>query len=375
MINKQRLEQVFLDMLHINSPSKHERELADYVSAKLLSLGFEVEEDDAGAKIGGSAGNIIAFKPATVQGARGLFFCCHMDTVEPTDKLKIVADGGVIRSDGSTILGADDKSGIAAIIEGLTSVVERGVPHGDIQILFDVAEEIGLLGAKSMDHGKIKADLGYVLDTGKPAGGITVSAPSHENMSVEITGKAAHAGIEPEKGVSAIVAAGSAIAKMKLGRIDDETTANVGRIEGGKAHNIIPDRVTVKAEARSRSEEKLASQVQHMTRLFEEEAAKIGASAAVEVEREYASYRWTPEDEVVKLATAAARRVGINPEFQEGGGGSDANIFNSMGMPAVLIGLGYEGPHSSSEHIAVRDLALAAQLVAAIIGVAAEPEE
>ena len=375
MIDKQRLERVLMDLLRINSPSKQERELADYVSAKLASLGFDVEEDDAGAKIGGNAGNVIARKPGTAQGARGLFFCCHMDTVEPTDKLEIVVEGGVIRSDGSTILGADDKAGIAAIIEALTAIVERGVPHGDIQILFDVAEEIGLLGAKSMDHGKIKADLGYVLDTGKPAGGITVSAPSHENMAVEITGKAAHAGIEPEKGISAIVAAASAIAKMKLGRIDEETTANVGRIEGGKAHNIIPDLVTVKAEARSRSEEKLAAQVQHMKSLFEEEAAKIGASAAVEVEREYDSYRWTQDDEVVRLATTAARRVGIEAEFQEGGGGSDANVFNSMGMPAVLIGVGYEGPHSSSEHIAVRDLELAAELVAAIIEVAAEPGE
>ena len=374
MVKADRVKTTFVDLIRINSPSKSERGVADYVKAKLARLGFSVEEDDAGGKIGGTAGNVIAFKPGAAAAGVPIFLCCHMDTVEATEKLKVIDDGGELRSDGSTILGADDKAGIAAVLEGLESVLESGAPHGDVQVLFDASEEIGLLGAKAMDHSKIKARMGYVFDTEKPVAGITVSAPSHQTMTVEITGKAAHAGIAPEKGISAVVAASRAIAKMRLGRIDEETTANVGRIEGGKARNIIPEHVTVTAEARSRSEQKLVEQVEHMKRLFEEEASAIGASAQVLTEREYSGYRWSEDDEVVGLAARAARRIGIEPVMVEGGGGSDANIFNAAGIPAVVVGVGYEGAHSSSEHLSIADLAKTAQFAEALILTAAEFE-
>ncbi|OFX15098.1 MAG: hypothetical protein A2Z18_08155 [Armatimonadetes bacterium RBG_16_58_9] len=375
MIDKRRVQDTFLELARINSPSKRERRIADYLKARLSSLGFDVEEDDAGSKIDGDAGNIIAFKPGNTAGGKGVFLCCHMDTVEPTENLNIIVDGDVIRADGTTILGADDKAGIAAVIEGVTAILEQDAPRPDIQVLFDVAEEVGLLGAKALDHGKIRADVGYILDTGKPAGGITVSAPFHEDIRVTVTGKAAHAGIEPEKGVSAIVAASNAITKMKLGRIDDETTANVGQIEGGKARNIVPDRVCIRAEARSRSEDKLAEQVAHMRGLFEQEAAKIGAATAFESKRAYSGYRWSEHDPVVELAVRAGARIGIEPVFQDGGGGSDANIFNALGIPSVLIGVGFEDVHSPSEKITTGDMALAAEFVASLIQTAANPED
>lgn len=375
MANNDRLKELFLSLVSINSPSKHEREVADFVKARLAALGFEVDEDDAGPKIDGNCGNVIAFKRGSVPGARSVFLSCHMDTVEPTQNLSVAEDAGVLCTDGNTILGADDKAGLAAVIEGITRIVESGAPHGDIQVICDVAEEIGLLGAKLLDRSRIKAEAGYVLDTGWPAGGITVSAPSHENITVEITGKAAHAGIEPEKGVSAILAASSAISKMNLGRVDDETTANIGRIEGGKARNIIPDRVTINAEARSRSEEKLAEQVRHMKELFEQEAAKIGASAVVSTEHEYTRFRWAQDDPVVAMAVLATRRAGFEPTFQEGGGGSDANVFNAAGVPSVLIGVGYENPHSPAERISVGELGRAADFVTALLQVAAEQKE
>jgi tripeptide aminopeptidase len=217
----------------------------------------------------------------------------------------------------------------------------------------------------------VKGALGYVFDSGTPTAGIVVSAPSHENMIVEIIGRAAHAGIAPEEGVSAIVAASNAISKMTLGRIDAETTANVGVIQGGKARNIIPDKVTIRAEARSRCEVKLVSQVEHMKKLFEEEAAKIGARAEVKSIREYTAFRWTESDEVVKVASAACRRIGIEPQLVDGGGGSDANVFNLGGVPSVVIGVGYEHPHSSSERMAVADLVKSAEYAQAIIEVAA----
>ncbi len=371
-IDRDRVQKTFLDLLAINSPSKRERGVADYVKPRLAEMGFEVEEDNSGNKIGGEAGNVIALRKGTAPGARAIFLCCHMDTVEPTDKLTVKIENGVVHSDGSTILGADNKGGIAAVIEGIGSFLATGAPHGDIQVLFDVSEEIGLLGAKSMDHSRIEGDLGYVLDTGAPVAGIVVSAPSHESMRVEIEGRAAHAGLEPEKGVSAIVAASNAISKMNVGRIDFETTANVGVIEGGKARNIVPDGCTVRAEARSRSEQKLVEQVEHMRRTFEDEAGRIGAKATVQTTREYSAFRFAKDDEVVRLAAEAARRVGIEPELQDGGGGSDANIFNAAGIPSVVLGVGYRDPHTPSESISLDDLAKAAEFVGALVQVAAE---
>ena len=372
MIDAERVKQTFLDLVHINCPSRRERWVADYVKARLSSLGFEVEEDGAGAKIDGNAGNVIAFLKGTVPGAVPIFLSCHMDTVEPTESLKVVFEGDTIKTDGTTILGADDRAGIAAVLEGISDVLERDAPYGDIQVIFSVSEEQGLRGAREMDHSRIRAKMGYVFDTERPVAGLTVSAPTNDGVLVEIHGRAAHAGIAPEKGVSAIVAASSAIAKMRLGRIDSETTANIGRIEGGKARNIIPDLVTIGAEARSRNNKKLDEQVRHMTVLFEQEAAKIGAKAVVTTTRQYSTYRWTAEDEVVKLGMTASRRIGIEPVFVEGGGGSDANIYNSIGIPALVVGTGYSGAHSTTEEISVTDLAKTAEFAAALIECAAQ---
>lgn len=372
MIDAERVKQTFLDLVNINSPSRKERGVADYVKAWLSTLGFEVEEDDAGARIDGNAGNVIAFLPGTVDGAAPIFLSCHMDTVEPTKGINLVFDGDTIKTDGSTILGADDKAGIAAVLEGVSDVLERNAPRGDIQVILSISEEQGLRGAREMDHSKIRAKMGYVFDTERPVAGLTISAPTHDGMTVEIHGKAAHAGIAPEKGVSAIVAAGNAIAKMKLGRIDAETTANIGGIKGGKARNIVPDLVTIGAEARSRNTDKLDEQVRHMTTVFEQEAEKIGATAIVTTTRQYATYRWTAEDEVVKLGMAASRRIGIEPVFVEGGGGSDANVYNTIGIPALVVGTGYSGAHSTVEEISVTDLAKTAEFAAALIECAAE---
>ena len=374
MVNKERVKKLFLDLARINGPSKQEREVADFVKAKLTLLGLQVEEDDTGSRIGGSAGNVLAFARGNVPGAKAIFLSCHMDTIEPTAQLAPMVDDESIHSDGTTILGADDRAGMAAVIEGVQSLVEDSTAHGDVQVLFSVSEEVGLCGAKSMDHSKIRARIGYVFDTQKPVAGITIAAPSHENMSVEITGKAAHAGIAPEKGVNAIVAASRAIARMKLGRIDDETTANVGVISGGKARNIVPDQVSVSAEARSRNERKLVAQVEHMRRTFEEEAAAMGAEAKVDSVRGYSSYRFTEADEVVKVAMRASRRIGIEPYFEEGGGGSDANVFNSAGISAVVVGVGFDNAHTSMESIGLDDLAKAAEFAEALILAASEPE-
>lgn len=372
MIDAERVKQRFLELVAINSPSRSERGVAEYVKAKLVSLGFEVEEDDSGSKIDGNAGNVIAFLKGTDEAATPIFFSCHMDTVEPTDKINLVFEGDTIKTDHSTILGADDKAGIASVLEGIADVLERKAPRGDIQVLFSICEEQGLRGARELDHSKIKGKMGYVLDTERPVAGITMSAPTHDGISVVIHGTASHAGIAPEKGISAIVAASNAISKMRLGRIDAETSANIGKIEGGKSRNIIPDLVTIGAEARSRNNAKLDEQVAHMKAVFEEEAAKIGAKAVFTSTRQYSTYRWTTDDAVVKLAIAASKKIGVEPAFLEGGGGSDANIYNSVGIPAVVIGTGYSGAHSVTEEITVGELARSAEFVAALIECAVE---
>lgn len=368
MVNQERLVRTFLDLVKINSPSREERGVADYLRPKLEELGFQVKEDDAGARIGGSAGNLIATKQGKLDVGLRIFLSAHMDTVEPTEgMIPVVDEDGVIRSDGKTILGADDKAGIAAILEAARVVTERDIPFRALQIIFSVSEEIGLMGAKEIDPADIASDVGYVLDTEKPVAGVVVSAPTHENLLFKIHGKAAHAGIHPEAGVSAIVAASRAIADMRLGRIDAETTANVGVIQGGKARNIIPEEVEIRAEARSRNEQKLRAQVEHMVGRFEEAAAELGARVDIDVEREYSTYRWTADDAPVKLAQRAARSIGIEAQLMEGGGGSDANVYNEKGVGAVVIGIGYEGAHSREEHAAIEDLVKTVEFVVALV--------
>lgn len=372
MINAERVKHTFIELLKINSPSREERGVADYVIARLNSMGLEVMEDDAGEKIGGNAGNVIALLPGTVPNATPIFLSAHMDTVEPTDKLNLIIENDTVKTDGSTILGGDDKAGIAAILEGLAEVVDQKIPRGDVQVIFSISEEQGLRGASELDHSLVKAKMGYVFDTGSPAAALLVSAPTHARISVEITGKAAHAGVEPENGVNAIVAASNAISKMKLGRIDVETTANIGKIQGGKARNIVPDAVTINAEARSRNNEKLEAQIKHMTEVFEREAAKIGAVARVDALTQYYTYRWTSDDEIVKLAMAACDKIGVDHVFLDGGGGSDANIYNTIGIPTMVIGTAYTGPHSVTEQASVKDLAKTAEFVKALVESAVE---
>jgi tripeptide aminopeptidase len=374
MIDRDRLTRLFLELARINGPSGHERAVADYVKSKLQSLGLEVEEDDVGPRVGADSGNVLAMLKGTVPGATPIFLNGHMDTVEPTEALNVIVDNGVIGTDGSTILGADDRAGIAIVIEAVESIVEDKTPHGDVQVMFTVSEEVGLRGARTMDRSRIAGRFGYVFDTQKPPGGLTVSAPSHETISVEVHGRAAHAGMAPENGVSAIVAASRAIARMNLGRIDDETTASIGIINGGKARNIIPDSVTIKGEARSRNEAKLAAQVEHMRSVFEGEASAIGASIEFEHVKEYDCYRWTENDPIIKLACAGLKLAGMEPVFQDGGGGSDANVFNSAGIPTVVVGTGYDDAHTHTEHVAVDDLVRATQFAQGLIRAAAEWE-
>ena len=371
MINKERLIDTFTELGAINSPSGKEAVIAGVLEAELKSLGFDVVRDNAGARIGGETGNVIGSKKGTVLGAVPIMLNAHMDTVTPTEGWEFRMDGDTIRSRGDMILGADDKAGIAVILEALGVVQEQGIPHGDLQVIFSIAEETGLWGAKYLDYSLVTSRGVFVYDMGRPVGSITVSAPSHDNILFKVHGKASHAGARPENGINAIVVASKAIANMKVGRIDKETTANVGVITGGKARNIVPDYCEVKCEARSRNTEKLDAQTADMIKCFEDAAAEMGATVNVEVNRSYVGFRLSEKDEVVRIAMEAAKRAGIEVDLHETGGGSDSNIFNAKGLPATVVGVGYEGAHSVDEYIHIPEFIQSAEMCIQIIKVAA----
>ena len=366
MVNRERLVNEFLELTSIDSLSKKERKMADALKARLEVMGYEVYEDDAGKKIGGEAGNIIC----TVKGTKdvpAVMFAAHMDTVEPGIGKKAVVDGDIIRTDGTTVLGGDDVSGIVCILEALRAIKEYSIGHGDIQAVFTVAEEGGLFGSKNLDYGKICAKYGFVMDSNGPIGTVAVKAPSQDKIFVTVEGKAAHAGLAPENGVDAIRIAASAISGMRLGRIDHETTANVGVISGGRETNIVCDRVEIKAEARSRDDRKLEEQTRHMRERFEQAAAEFGGNADFRAERLYPSFSIPEDARIMDILRKAAEETGIKLVTEETGGGSDTNIFNGMGIESVDVSTGMDKVHSTGEQISINDMVKAAEFVIAII--------
>lgn len=366
-VNKQRLINEFLSLVQIDSETKHERVIADVLIDKFRELGVDVEEDDSQEVTGHGAGNLICTLPGTEANCEPIYFTAHMDTVVPGKNIKPSIEGDYIVSDGTSILGADDKAGIAAILEAIRTIQESNLPHGDLQFIITVGEESGLVGAKALNKDKIKAKFGYALDSNGTVGDIIVAAPSQAKLTVNIQGKTAHAGVEPEKGISAITLAAKAISNMKLGRIDDETTANIGRFAGGKQTNIVCDHVEIIAEARSLKENKLAKQVEHMKETFENTAKKLGGHADVKVDIMYPQFSQQKDDQVVKVAEKAAEKLGLTSRLLTSGGGSDANIFAGAGIPTVNLAVGYEEIHTTNERMPINELVNITKLVTAII--------
>ncbi len=374
-VNQERLVQTFVDLARQNTPPRHEAAASLIARDILLGLGFECKYDAAGEKVGGDIGNLIAFRKGTVAGAPPIFFSAHFDTVEPTPGLEPIIDGDIIRSDGRTIVGADDKCGVAPILEAMRVITEENIPHGDIQLLLTICEEIGLVGASHMDPADINARYGYVLDSGPPVGSFVYSAPTQDIFEVWIHGKPAHAGAQPEDGVSALIVAAKAIARMKLGRVGPETTANVGIITGGTATNIIPAEVYLKCEARSRNQTKLDKQRDHMIACFQEEADAAGATVEVKSYTAYTTYELKPEDPVLAIGLEACARIGLESHLRVTGGGADSNIFNAFGVPTTVLGCGMVNIHRHDEYVRISDMVKSAQLVISIVQTAAGRRE
>ncbi|SEN40479.1 peptidase T-like protein [Amphibacillus marinus] len=366
MVNQERLLNDFLNWVQIDSETGDESRIATVLKERLTALGLEVVEDQAKEKTGHGAGNLIC----TLKGeqvAKPIYFTAHMDTVVPGNGVKPRIEDGYVVSDGTTILGADDKAGIAAIIEAITVLQEQAKPHGDIQFVITVGEESGLVGAKALSAELIKAELGYALDSDGDVGDIIVAAPTQVKLLAKVTGQTAHAGVAPEKGVSAITIAAKAIAKMPLGRIDSETTANIGRFEGGQKTNIVCDYVEVLAEARSLDPAKVKQQVKRMEVAFVEAANELGGEVEIDQQVMYPGYKQQDGDEVVEIAKRAAGKINRVSKLKQSGGGSDANVIASFGIPTVNLAVGYEDIHTKNERMPIAELANITELVLAII--------
>lgn len=382
MINQGRLKGLLLELVGISSVSRREREVALRLAAELEALGAEVEIDGAGERVGGDVGNVIARIRGTVPGALPLLLSAHMDTVVPGENVKPIVEGDIVRTDGSTVLGGDDKSGCAIIVETVRTLRERGVPHGDIEAVFTICEEVGLLGAKHLDVGRLHARTGLVLDSDGVDELIT-HAPAANRLEVRVHGKEAHAGVVPEQGISAIKVAAEAIAGMRLGRIDAETTANLGIIQGGLATNIVPPAVLIRGEARSRDVAKLEAQTEHMRACFLEAARRhrltvdgqeYEARVEVEVQRDFDPMALPPDARIVRLVARASRNLGRNLLTRPTGGGCDANVLNGRGLQVANLGTGMREIHTVKEWLDLRDLYRTTELVLEVVRLNASGE-
>lgn len=367
MVNERRLVDLFKEVCLIDAPSLNERESVLWTKKYLQDIGLEVREDEAGIAIGGNANNLIATLKGNVADAPRVFLSAHFDTVEPTAGLVIGEKDGVLFSESDTILGADDKGGMAPAIEAVHCLIESGEPHGDVVLIFSCAEEIGLLGAAALDIQSLGLDYGYVLDTGPPVGSFVTRTATHDKLEVTLKGRPAHAGKDPEKGISAIQVAADAIAAMKLGRIGPETTANIGVISGGSTTNVVCPEVRMQAEARSTDESELNEQIDHMVATLEWAAHKWGAEVNIVHRRHYRAYSVDEESLVVTLARRASKRLGYLGELRTTLGGSDANVYNAKGVPCIVMGTGMEKIHTHDECISIADLVATAELTYEIL--------
>ena len=371
-INEERLKNTFIELVGVPCPSLDEKEEAALLMQKLQEMGMESQMDSAGEKCGGTTGNVWGFLKGNVPGAVHLFFEAHMDSVAPATGTRVIERDGVLYSDGTTTLGGDDKSGIAAVLEALQCVIENDLPHGDVQVCFTIAEETGSYGVRYMDKTKIRADAGYCMDCGGHPGAIFNASPKAINVKLKVRGKSAHAGLEPEKGINAIMLTAEALhALPAYGRLDEETTLSVDLISGGLASNIVPEFCELVIDMRCPDEEKLERLKEETVALFRNTVEESGGSLEIELKDVAPGVNLSKEHATVKLAAAAAEKLRFPVSTGFTGGCSDANFLCGMGLPSVLLATGMDKIHTTEERLALDDLNNAARWVLGIITEAA----
>ncbi len=364
-VDRDRLVSTFLELVQINATSRHERPVVDFIKSKLARWQLPWFEDDAGKKIGGDAGNLIV----TVAGAEPpqLFLCAHTDTVRPTERLKPQLQNGIVRSDGTTILGADNRAGVAVLLYLLQEIAENGLPHRPFEIAFTVAEEVGLLGAANLDFERLQSPSGYIFDSSLPPGDYISVTPTALELKIDLIGKPAHAGVAPEKGINAVSMAAEVLARFPVGRVDHQTVANIGRIRGGEATNVVPGEVHMEGEIRSFNRSTLQKLVGDLQQALEEVSRRYGGRYRLEPTPHFEGFEIPEDHELTRRLKEKMRQVGLTPAGRLYHGGSDANIFNARGRTAINLGIGARNPHGNDEHIAVADLIATARLAMALV--------
>jgi tripeptide aminopeptidase len=358
---------LFVELAAIPSPPGEERAVADLVTGYLRDCGLDVDEDDAGAEIGSTMGNLYTRLEPTADGGEALLLCAHLDTVPPTAAIEPTVEDGVVRNAAGTILGADNKAAVAAMLDAVRRTLADNRAHAGIELLFTPMEEVGLFGAYAFDHSRLRAQLGYVYDQAAPIGTVILGAPYSRSIEVTFHGRAAHSGMHPEDGRSAIAAAARAISEMRLGRVDELSTANVGTITGGTAANIIPEWCTFVAEARSHDEAHLADLIQEMQDAITFAAGIADCDVETTMRKSYRGYRFTRSDRAVSLATRALERCGHEVTYELSGGAADANVFNERGLQCVNLANGMTHIHTPDEHISVADLEAMVDVTLALV--------
>ena len=365
--NCQRMLDNFLTLVQIDSPSRQEAAVAAWCRQAFQALGCTVKVDDSAAETGSDTGNLIITWPASPGQSGRLYFSAHMDTVEPGRGIQPVVKDGIIRAAGPTILGGDDKVGIAAALEAIQTIGESGLAHPEVVLLLTTCEEIGLSGSKAMDGANFAGEPCFVLDSDGEIGGVVIGAPFHVGFTARFIGKASHAGAAPEKGISAIQMAAQAIAAMPFGRLDDSSTANIGTIQGGSADNVMAESCLVSGEFRALESERIDEIKGQIVAAFDAAVTAAGGHVEMEFRQSFHGFKLSEQDPLVQLVLAVAESVGAKPQPRYTGGGSDANIFAGKGLNPVVLSAGMADVHSLDESLAVADMEDLTRMIITII--------
>jgi len=375
MISKKRMKDLMIELIKIDSETGNEKQVGEHLIKLFKSMELKVETDNCGKKFGSNFGNIYAKFKGIAPEKPSLILSAHMDTVSPGKNIKPIVEGDIVKTDGSTILGSDDKAGISIIVEVIKNIMEEKLHTGNIDIIISVCEETGMLGAKNFDISKLESKFGFALDSTEPDE-LTYGAPAANTMDFRVHGISAHAGMAPEKGINAIQILSEGIAKMNIGRIDYETTANIGLIKGGSARNSVPDFAEAKGEARSHDEKKLEKQTKHMIeciesavkeKIYDIEGEKKKPKADIKVKNDYKSYRLDKENKIINLVLQAGKEIDMDIKLVLGGGGTDANIYNQKGIDMAVLGIGMRNVHTLDEYIDTNDMVKSTKLISKIL--------
>lgn len=369
-MNTERLVKTFIELVQIDSESRNEGKIHEYLKNKFMKLGLEIVEDASQEMTGLGSNNLIVKYRGKDRSKRPLFISCHTDTVSPGNGIEVIEESGILSSKGETILGADDKAGIAIIIEAVETIQEQGIITGDLEFVFSPGEEIGLIGASALDMQLIEASDGYVLDSGGEVGRVTIASPTLFMYEVRLKGRSAHSGLEPEKGISTVSILSDALQKIDIGRIDEMTTSNIGVIDGGNATNIVMDSLKLKGEVRSVLPEVAEQLLKEIEEAFNGAVQKYGGSFEMTVKKMATGYNISDEAMIMQMLAEAVNKHDLSLIKEISGGGSDANIFNEKGKEVVNLSIGYEKIHTTEEYIAIVEMEKAVKLVVELVEMA-----